>query len=319
MTVIICTQFGRRQLLRANIASFISCFLEEAQIPNILWGEQAVDILLNKERKAFESRRFEFVIPDDSLDAAIRELDRFDEHELCHDPNCVLIQPNHDLQVPDAHFHSPSLEVLPAAVPGDIDDIGIDTISLFVKSKVLWWLPDLSLDPFLKSNDVMIAKDCHRWCSGWQSYATVKVLKPMAFVEALIFLLARDSPHQNSGFIYWQTLFYAMTGQCFPIKGCRPLRPDFRNFWLELNYLPMYQPEAWDLLQGVREKLIEANELAPVEFGFNGPHLHPTRELVDLQDLQDCGKAHDSFAVQLTCADCDMKKLLLKSFMEYSK
>jgi hypothetical protein len=317
--------YCRRQLLRANIAGFLASILDDARVPNVLWGEQAADIFNDLEESALQSRELEYVIPDEAFDAAIRALDFYEEHQLCLDSNCASVQPHQDFPVPDAHFHTPCLQAIPVptvgvSLPDTMDGqdvIGIDTISIFVKSKVLWWLPDFTLSSPKSSIHMMSAKEYRRWSTDWQASYPFKILKPMVFVEALIMLLCRDHGNTNSGFKYWQKLIYAMTGKYFPEEAERPLRPDFRSFWLELTYAPKWLDQPWDMLQGMRERLILAKELSPVEFQWNGLSVHPTRELVDLEDLQKCAKV-DGFATPLTLIDRYMKDLLTYSFMHYS-
>lgn len=245
--------YYRRQLLRANVASFIASILDGARVPYALWGEQAADIFNDLEQNELQPRSLEYVIPDEALDTAIEALGFFEEHRLCRDPNCAWVQPHQDTPVPDAHFHTPRLNKIPVLtekmniqyILNGQDVIGIDTVSLFVKSKVLGWLPDFSL----------IAE--------------------------------------------------------------RPLRPDFRSFWLELNYMPRWLDEPCNMLPGMREKLILANELPPVECKYNGSPLYHTRELVDLDDLERWWKVTGCIQDPLTAVDHYMKQMLMRSFMSY--
>ena len=233
-------KYYQRQLLRANVAGFLASVLDGARVPYVLWGKQAADIFNDLERNELQPGSLEYVIPDEALDTAIRALGFFEEHQLCLDPNCAWMQPHQDTPVPDAHFHTPWLNKIPLPteqmnlqyILNAQDVIGIDTVSLFVKSKVLWWLPD------------------------------------------------------------------------------------FRSFWLELNYLPKWLDEPWNMLPGMREKLILTNELPPVECRYNGLPLYPTRELVALDDLEKWGKGI-GYTDPLTAIDHCMKHMLMRSFMSY--
>lgn len=318
--------YWTRQLLLANIASFLASILDDAHVPNVLWGGQAADIF-NDLEDGVRSRNLEYVIPDEALDAAIRALDFYEEHQLCLDTNCASVQPHQGSQVPDAHFHTPCLQAIPVPTAGVTlpdtmdgqDVIGIDTICLFVKSKVLWWLPDFTLSSPKSSVHTMNAKEYRRWSAEWRALYPFKILKPMVFVEALIMLLCRDHGNTNSGFEYWQVLIDAMTGKYFREEAGQVLRPVFRSFWLELNYAPKWLAQPWDMLPAMRETLILARELPPVQFQWNGLSVHPTRELVDVEDLQKCGVVNGSIATPLTLLDRHMKVLLAYSFMDYSR
>ncbi|KAJ5198496.1 uncharacterized protein N7498_007613 [Penicillium cinerascens] len=317
--------YYRCQLLRADIAGFLASILDGARVPNVLWGEQAADIFNDRERNALQPRSLEFVIPDEALDTAIRALGFFEDHQLCLNPNCAWLQAHQGTSVPDAHFHTPWLSKIPVPtmkmnlqyILNDQDVIGIDTVSLFVKSKVLWWLPDFSFVSPETNIHMMTAKEYRPWSADWQGMYPFKVLKPTAFIEALIFLLCRDQPYANSGFKYWQKLIYAMTGKYYREEAERPLRPDFRSFWLELNCLPRWLDEPWNMLPRMRKKLILANELLPVEFRYNGMPLYPTRELVALDDVENWGKVTGYFTDPLTAIDHYMKQMLMRSFMSY--
>ncbi|KAJ5119476.1 hypothetical protein N7448_010145 [Penicillium atrosanguineum] len=319
------TWYRRRQVLRAKVAGFFSSILDGAQVPNILWGEQAVDMFIDEEHLAIESRTIEFVVTDDSLDTAVRELDSFDQHKVCVDPNCILIQPNQDLPVPDAHFHTPFLQrlftlgwvTLEKTTTRNV--VEIDTISLFAKSRTLWWLPDSTLHSSAKCTDIMDISDYHSWSVDWQNLYPVKILQPMALAEALIFLLARDHRHQtNSGFIHWKKLIFTMSRQCLIDERIRTIRSDFQAYWSALHDAVNDLDHLLALLPGIREKLIEAREMPPVNFGFIRPPLYSKWELVDLVWLKAWGEVYDLKSGPLTDQDRDMKQSLLKSFLEYS-
>lgn len=318
------TWYSRRQALRAKVAGFISSILDDAQVPNILWGEQAVDMFIDQEHLAIESCKIEFVIPDHSLDIALRELDSFDQHRLCLDPDCILIQPGQDHPVPDAHFHTPFLQKL--FTLGGLtfkkmtmkNVVEIDTVSLFVKSRTLWWLPDSSLDSSAKCAHIMNLSDYRSWSVDWQNLYPVRILQPMALAEALIFLLARDYRQPSSGFIYWKKLMSAVARQSFAAGRVRTIRPDFQAYWSTLHDTVNDLDEPLSLLRGIREKLIEAREMPPVDFILNGPHLYPRRELVDLVWLKVGGEIDSLKSIPLTDEDIAMKHSLLKSFMECS-
>ncbi|KAJ5667854.1 uncharacterized protein N7477_006424 [Penicillium maclennaniae] len=318
------TWYSRRQVLRAKVAGFISSILDVAQVPNILWGEQAVDLFTEEEHLATEARTIEFVVPDDLLDTAVRELDSFDQHQLCVDPGCILIQPNQHHPVPDAHFHTPFLHNLPTLGWLTYEKtsmrsvIGIDTISLFIKSKTLWWLPDSFLDFSAECSLVMNVNDHHSWSVDWQNLYPVKILQPMALAEALIFLLGRDHCQVDSGILYWRKLIPAMAKQFVGNERSQTTCPDIQAHWSALHDTIHGVDDPMSPIRETREELIETLEMPAVGFNPSGPSLYCDRELVDLDWLKAWGEEYDMMGIPLTDEDIGMKRSLLKSFMRYS-
>jgi hypothetical protein len=191
------------------IASEASRMLHGASIPNVLYGWEA----MNLAGVQTNSLEVELVVNDNTVQAAIAIFQKFGQ---CADSRCneLLVrrrnvespQRLHYHPVPAAHYHMRNGQYL---------------LSLFLKSAILWWLPDLQLgapapkDPYLTlSTDPSLPLPA---VSGeWRNLHPITILKPGAFVDATILLFCRNAcHHERLGALY----SYMIAALCVPSLG----------------------------------------------------------------------------------------------------
>ncbi|XHG02602.1 hypothetical protein AWENTII_005947 [Aspergillus wentii] len=112
----------------STLAAEVAEILDQAHIPHLLWGSLAIALVgLNRH-----PLRLEFIVPDEQIQPASEVL-----YEagfcLCANPGCPDLRIDQFYPIADVHFH----------LEGMTDEHRI--LSLFTKSSVVWWLPDLSL------------------------------------------------------------------------------------------------------------------------------------------------------------------------------
>ncbi|KAL4965566.1 uncharacterized protein BDV14DRAFT_199666 [Aspergillus stella-maris] len=194
-------------------AEHVAKVLDKKNIDNVFFGLRALDLV----GRAVEcDQMLEFVVPDEQLNEAIEVL-KSENIEPCNDSNCIMTLPTCGpntsywwrefdnpedeenapyILCPAAHFHT---EKLPIFSDGDSPT---DVLILNKKSETIWWLPDFNIgESITLTNDSALPAFVEEGCEGpWpaDSYG-VKILKPSAFTEAVIRLLAfhLDLPVHN--------------------------------------------------------------------------------------------------------------------------
>ncbi|KAL3462268.1 hypothetical protein BJX64DRAFT_288599 [Aspergillus heterothallicus] len=210
-------------------AARIVSILDEAQIPNFLFGWTAVS-LYGYDREIPE---IDFVVPDNMVKQAAHAVVRAG-NLICADPTCKDVKqdrfdPNLDATypyrrdrfhpVPERHFH---------LVSGDL-------LSFHRKSDIAWEIPDLQAGPpaandphiVLSTNGAVIPQRIEDGASGpWYQLYPVKVLNADTFTDVVILLSCRDFDVPSAFDTLWR--YYLIDVQDH--KGCeKKIRPEFQE------------------------------------------------------------------------------------------
>ncbi|KAL3456246.1 hypothetical protein BJX64DRAFT_294294 [Aspergillus heterothallicus] len=215
------------------IASESARMLESAKIPCVLFGW----IAMNHAGVEVNSLEVELVIMDHHLQAANAVFDAAN-FVLCHDHMC------NELKVRRRNVESPErLHYHPIPAWHTHMDNGRFTLSLFLKSEILWWLPDFQLAP-PQANDPHLTLTTNpslplpAVTDAWRNLYPIKVPKPNSFTEAVMLLFCRNAcHHQRLGRVYSYMLAAmseAELTQDTSKRVVRQLRAEFRAAW---NYL----------------------------------------------------------------------------------
>ncbi|CEL00794.1 hypothetical protein ASPCAL00390 [Aspergillus calidoustus] len=213
------------------IASEASRMLHSVNIANVLYSWLAMN-LAGVETNSLE---VELVVNDNTVQAAIGVFQNFGQ---CTDSRCneLLVrrrnvespQRLHYHPVPAAHYHMGNGQYL---------------LSLFIKTAILWWLPDFTL----------VAGE-------WRSLHPIKILKPGAFVDATILLFCRNAcHHERLGALY----SYMLAALCDSEPGTvkKTPRAEFQPAWDCFNGRFPAGTDPLSEMKKLRQRLIEKGEL----------------------------------------------------------
>ncbi|KAL3445152.1 hypothetical protein BJX65DRAFT_310302 [Aspergillus insuetus] len=139
-------------------------------------------------------------------------------------------------------------------------------LSLFLKSAILWWLPDLQLgapapnDPYLTlSTNPSLPRPA---VSGeWRNLHPIKILKPGAFVDATILLFCRNAcHHERLGTLY----SYMIAALCDSEPGTvkKTPRAEFQPAWDCFNGRFPSGTDTLSEMKKLRQRLIERGDLS---------------------------------------------------------
>ncbi|KAJ5591894.1 uncharacterized protein N7459_002263 [Penicillium hispanicum] len=232
--------------------------LDEAKVPNVLWGKHAVVL------HADASRRPELIVPDDLIEVASNAIAAAG-YEACLDKQCPERQIfQRKYPVADAHFH----------FHNEYCSKDECTMSLFAKSRLLWWLPDFQLGPpAVDDPDLLLSTDMrippYRFASNigpWIDLYPVKALNQNSYLEAMLRLYIRDCDHMNSFDECWLYFIHRceedreFSEQKEPMIK-RTMRPSFHKFWhARFERSPAENRAA---LRDLRMELEKLNEMPP--------------------------------------------------------
>ncbi|KAJ5940561.1 hypothetical protein N7516_000729 [Penicillium verrucosum] len=245
----------RKEVLNRQVkpAADVARILDEAQVPNLLWGTMAA-WLIGDWRPYNED--IQFLVLDHLIQTASDALSAAGIAP-CTDPECAVVRTVHnDWLVPPVHFH------VKALYPEH------DVLRLYSKSTYLWWLPDFGTsapaadDPHLiLSNDSRHPPYVFNGMSGpWTEVYPVKVLTRSSFTEAALWLLFRDFEHANG--LYFQWLDLIIVAKTHP-EGIT-LPPRFQAMWTEFT-IPEEQRtrRRWEPVVELMEEMRANNEVPP--------------------------------------------------------
>ncbi|CAP79007.1 Pc06g00140 [Penicillium rubens Wisconsin 54-1255] len=184
---------ARMEVLNRQVkpAADVARILDEAQVPNLLWGTMAA-WLVGDWRHFNED--IQFLVLDHLIQKASDALFAAG-FTPCTDPGCDVVKTvNNDYLIPPVHFH------VEALYPEH------EVLRLYPKSSHLWWLPDFGAsapaadDPHLMlSNDPRFPPYVPEGMSGpWTEVYPIKVLNRSSFTEAALWLFCRDIDHANA-------------------------------------------------------------------------------------------------------------------------
>lgn len=195
-------------------------------------------------------------------------------YSLCVNQECPLITRPHAQPPATVHFD----QVKDSRLWGPL--------RLYVKSSVLWWLPDPTPSlPTLEDPHYMLTNDERlppRAClqqshldlgsygpdGPWLDIYPVRIVKPILFTEALILLCCRDHNHVNNFEPHWRELLGAMNEENpDPDTYLRKrLRPKFQACWDVAKYGGKLRIDAQ--IRQLREEMIESLPATPYYYGF---------------------------------------------------
>ncbi|CAG8901331.1 unnamed protein product [Penicillium egyptiacum] len=209
---------------QARPAADVARILDEAQVPNVLWGMMAICLVGEWND---DEDDVEFLVLDHLITAASNALVAAG-FTPCTDPGCRAVQTekNHH-PIPAVHFH------LKAQYPQH------NMLRLYPKSGHLWWHPDFDLGPptaddpdLMLSNDPRLPPYAVQGMSGpWTELYPIKILNRSSCTEAVWWLLFRDLDHANNYDLVWSMMIYSL--MLYP-KGIT-LCPKFQPMWEEFT------------------------------------------------------------------------------------
>ncbi|OQE72401.1 hypothetical protein PENNAL_c0097G00240 [Penicillium nalgiovense] len=241
---------------QARPAADVAKILDEAQVPNILWGAMA-GFLVGDWRCYNED--IQFLVLDHLIQTASNALFAAG-FTPCTDPGCdVLKTVRNDYLIPPVHFH------VQALYPEH------DVLRLYPKSGQLWSLPDsfdfgtsppAADDPHLMlSNDSRLPPYIPEGMSGpWTELYPIKILNRSSFTEAVLWLCFRDLDHANG----LDTQWVDMLGSARKHPEGITLSPKFQAMWEEFT-LPEAQltRRRWEPVLELMKEMRSNNELPP--------------------------------------------------------
>ncbi|KAL2820266.1 hypothetical protein BJX63DRAFT_310239 [Aspergillus granulosus] len=242
------------------IASEAARMLDNAKIPCILVGWLATN-LAGVETNSLE---VELVIPDDKLQAA-NAVFAAANFEPCRDSTC------NELKVRRRRIESPErLHYHPVPAWHTHLDSARYTLSLFLKSDILWWLPDFPLgSPAANDPHLTVSTNPNLplpAVSGqWGNLHPIKILNPNSFTEAAILLFCRNARHgERLGRVYSYMLAAMSESELTGDKSkkvTRHLRPEFQPAWDCLNGWSPEDTDPNSEMKRLRERLIARGAL----------------------------------------------------------
>ncbi|CRL28558.1 unnamed protein product [Penicillium camemberti] len=244
---------------QARPAADVARILDEAQVPNILWGglPQGLVARWNEHEKDVEFITLDHLIfmASNALIAA--------GFTPCSDPDCREVHSkNNDCPIAPVHFH----------IEAQYPQHGV--LRVYAKSSHLWWLPDFEPGPpaaddpdLMLSNDSRLPPYVLRGFSGpWTELYPIKILNPSSFTEAAWWLTFRDIDYANGYEYRWTDMVLAsMQSYTHPHRTMeRTLRPKFQAMWKEFD-LPQEQRtrRTWDSANELMYQMRDNNELPP--------------------------------------------------------
>ncbi|KAL3481738.1 hypothetical protein BJX99DRAFT_253265 [Aspergillus californicus] len=233
----------------ARVAAMIAKILDEAEIPNILWGWAAVG--LSGATRTFPE--VDFIIADHYIAQAIMELGK--TFPTCKDGKCLewkgdRVGASQNMARITAHnqWHHPAVTHY---------HLGAVILSLQKKTELLFLVarlrprpPPHPNDPHLTlSNSTSLPRHHSLGPSGpWHGLYPIQILNPNSFLEALIFLQALTTTDPAFLGRYpgkeWELMMVAIAEvelrPQLPQEYRRVLRPEFRLVW---DYLKFKKPK----------------------------------------------------------------------------
>ncbi|KAL4797131.1 hypothetical protein BDV19DRAFT_387666 [Aspergillus venezuelensis] len=233
-------------------AEHVARALDKKNIKNVFFGLRALDL------EAIEAFKAENIEPCNDSDCIMNPPTR--------GPNTSYWWPEFDnpedeqnapyILCPAAHLHT---EKLPIFSDGDFPT---DVFILNRKSETLWWPPDLNIGKSITlTNDAALPAYVEGGCLGpWlaESYG-VKILKPAAFTEAVIRLLAFhvDMPGHNTYHFMLVCFMDLRKNDGTDVK--KVLDGKFQKYWSEQCRNPFQAPAHRALLE-IRGKETKSGE-----------------------------------------------------------
>ncbi|KAJ0426835.1 hypothetical protein BJY00DRAFT_306826 [Aspergillus carlsbadensis] len=259
----------------AEISANVGRILDQAKVPNVLFGRQAM--LFSAHPTAYGD--LTFVVRDDQIDDAKHALDDQNLYRLCTDPNCMELMENRTAHedfdwgpglarlhpIADHHFHTKVKMII---------------IYLVRQSDHLWWLPPLTLDipdehhPYLTVStdpdlparrevdkaEEDLDEDEWEWewewervgpCGPWVGLYPVRILQPGRFIEAVCWLWMRDC-RPSIGNMWW--LWH-------------PMLQELENQWKEMEGSPGGSGSPWQTMFGDTQERWNQVEGTPARSG----------------------------------------------------
>ncbi|KAK2762063.1 hypothetical protein FQN54_001070 [Arachnomyces sp. PD_36] len=206
------------QPLDNNLVSSVACILDEANVPNVLWG----NYLLTTYGVPTIVDGVAFAVPDELVTAAYIALlsagfPTCMEHSSCRTPVDFVPSPR-----PTEHLH----------IDQDVK------LSIFKQSETLWSIPALSMDsPRPSDQNIMLASDPRlpgpapgRGRGAFSSSLyPVRIPTANRYTESLIRLIIRNQSHHFQ--LFWMAMLTYMLEYVDGTKALREddLEPRFRD------------------------------------------------------------------------------------------
>ncbi|KAL5337208.1 hypothetical protein BJX70DRAFT_399853 [Aspergillus crustosus] len=239
----------------AGLATGVANVLDKSGVPNLLFGWLAIALLAKDEGL----KDIDFVVNDHQVEVARDVLVRAG-FKACTLETCPEMHENraHHLAEPGGfiaqHGLTPEAKAewlatnsvhAIAAVHFHLDSQAqhFAILSLFPKSQLLWWLPDLELrDPAPDDRNLTLTTNCQlpptSECSGpWIGFYPVKILTPIALVEGLLTLTCRDVGHPRDLANVWAEM--AQTFMELDAYITAGVAQEFKDLW---NHLMARRP-----------------------------------------------------------------------------
>ncbi|KAL4902901.1 hypothetical protein BDW74DRAFT_180199 [Aspergillus multicolor] len=261
------------QRVAKKIATNVASHLDQAKIPNVLFGWLAVTLAGGCKPMT----EVDFVIPDAYMPAAVIALTQamYNSRSAGHgDRKYSETLVNNYHPVPAAHYHLESNKFV---------------LFLHIQSSLLWWLPPdaLTIEPPAPNDPLFMLSSDRRLqaysqdpdAASWLTDYGLKVLTPSALTEAKLYLYCRDSARSHTLLITWDFMLIRLSdkGYCIrntdcvdhPHGDCIPkrLRPRFQRAWDMLNGRiprPWGQRSPYVGVHRLRNELAESGELGPL-------------------------------------------------------
>ncbi|KAL3482366.1 NAD-specific glutamate dehydrogenase-domain-containing protein [Aspergillus californicus] len=209
----------------AEITADVARILDEAKVPYILVGRQAMAFYAEPEKYG----DLTFVIPDDLINEAYYAVDAVINvnvgskghgkklYRLCINPQCMEMlehRSGHD----DYTFTHTEAQYHPVAKYHFHTELEHVVLYLVHQGDHLWWLPPITLElpdkqhSYLTvSTDPDLDKEEGGPCGPWLGLYPVRILKPGRFIEALCWLWMRDRMMNNvSLWMLWDNMLDIM-------------------------------------------------------------------------------------------------------------
>jgi hypothetical protein len=237
------------QQLDNDLVVSISCLLDAANVPNLLWG----NYLLTVYGVPTVVDGVSFVVPDSLTEISFSTLSEAGFHHCTRHLDCP---------------HSSSAQCQPPYKHLHIDDEL--AISLYRKSDTLWEFPNFEAVFHDAGSDIMFASDVRlppatlgRGRGRFLQPCPVRIPSALRYCEALILLLCRD--HGSACETYWMAILTYMVEfvDGTVILNEEGLREGYKQFY---HALKLGDPTMYPILEGLRRDLIK-KRLLPVKQG----------------------------------------------------
>ncbi|KAL2826315.1 hypothetical protein BDW59DRAFT_161154 [Aspergillus cavernicola] len=271
----------------AGLAVDVARILDEAGIPNVLWGWMAIALV----GKDIGMREVDFVVPDEKVESATNVLAAAG-FTVCMAPNCFELcedrLPENHLDhweglPPEQRFmswsHVNSVVAKDRRHPVAAAHFHVNTqypsseiLAVHRKSYILWKFPPLTLDLPANDRNLMLSTDNRLTTRNggtgpWIDLYPIKILTPCACAEALIYLRSRDYAHIKKLWRVWRSMLIVLSANDAEIR--HQIQPSFRVVWESLNCRGPEEQNMWIPFNLLRDRLIaerELGELPPLDF-----------------------------------------------------